>query len=223
VGSSAEEFSTLGFLHIPPIFSALECESTLENTHGLLTLAAGTRKLIQEAWCHNLAMTLRCNAKIAAILPHDYVAVQCTYFEKSLDRNWLVPIHQDLSIPVAQRIEQAELSGWSEKEGELFVQPPAWVLERLVALRLHLDPCSEHDGALSFVPGTHTLGRLSLDASIALRAERGAVVCPVPLGGVFAMRPLLLHASSRATGTSRRRVLHFLFGPPQLPFGLRWR
>jgi hypothetical protein len=38
----------------------------------------------------------------------------------------------------------------------------------------------------------------------------------------MAMRPLLLHASSKATGSSRRRVLHFLFGPPALPFGLEW-
>ena len=36
------------------------------------------------------------------------------------------------------------------------------------------------------------------------------------------MRPLLLHASSKATGASRRRVLHFVFGPPALPHGLAW-
>jgi len=36
------------------------------------------------------------------------------------------------------------------------------------------------------------------------------------------MRPLLLHASSKSSGSSRRRVLHFLFGPPVLPCGLRW-
>ena len=36
------------------------------------------------------------------------------------------------------------------------------------------------------------------------------------------LRPLLLHASSKATGGSRRRVLHFLFGPRELPCGLAW-
>ena len=36
------------------------------------------------------------------------------------------------------------------------------------------------------------------------------------------MRPLLLHASSKTAGTSRRRVLHFLFGPRELAFGLVW-
>ncbi len=188
----------------------------------MTTDAAGTRKLMRMVWCRRLVADLRQNAEIDAIIPPDYVAVQCSYFEKSQDRNWLVPIHQDLSIPVAARVEHAELSGWSEKEGELFVQPPVSVLERMVALRLHIDPCGMEDGALSVVPGSHALGRLSTEAAIALRSERGAVVCPVSQGGVFAMRPLLLHASSRATGNSGRRVLHFLFGPPQLPFGLRW-
>jgi hypothetical protein len=37
------------------------------------------------------------------------------------------------------------------------------------------------------------------------------------------MRPLLLHASSKASGSSLRRVLHFLFGPRDLPHGLRWQ
>jgi hypothetical protein len=36
------------------------------------------------------------------------------------------------------------------------------------------------------------------------------------------MSPLLLHSSSKATGASLRRVLHLLFGPPELPFGLAW-
>jgi hypothetical protein len=36
------------------------------------------------------------------------------------------------------------------------------------------------------------------------------------------MRPLLLHASSRARLPVRRRILHFLFGPARLPHGLVW-
>ena len=41
-------------------------------------------------------------------------------------------------------------------------------------------------------------------------------------GFAMLMRPLLLHASSKARGASRRRVLHFLFGPRQLRLGLAW-
>jgi hypothetical protein len=39
---------------------------------------------------------------------------------------------------------------------------------------------------------------------------------------VLVLKPLLLHASSKASMPSQRRVLHFVFGPPVLPFGLEW-
>jgi hypothetical protein len=36
------------------------------------------------------------------------------------------------------------------------------------------------------------------------------------------MRALLLHASSKARAKAPRRVLHFLFGPEEVPCGLKW-
>ena len=44
----------------------------------------------------------------------------------------------------------------------------------------------------------------------------------VPRGGAMVMKPLLLHASSKASIDNRRRVLHFVFGPASLPGPLRW-
>ena len=38
----------------------------------------------------------------------------------------------------------------------------------------------------------------------------------------MAMRPLVLHASHKVCVDRPRRVLHFVFGPSKLPFGLRW-
>jgi ectoine hydroxylase-related dioxygenase (phytanoyl-CoA dioxygenase family) len=80
---------------------------------------------------------------------------KCTLFTKSPDKNWLFTLHQDLSIPVAERVGSSRCTGWSEKEGDLFVQPPITVLEQLVAIRLHLDDCDEQNGALRGVPGSH--------------------------------------------------------------------
>src|SRR4051812_114307 len=51
------------------------------------------------------------------VLPRGAVAVQCTLFDKSADKNWLVALHQDLSIPVPERVTHPDCSGWSEKEG----------------------------------------------------------------------------------------------------------
>ncbi|WP_268243520.1 phytanoyl-CoA dioxygenase family protein [Xanthomonas oryzae] len=142
---------------------------------------------------------------------------------KSVSTNWLVTIHQDLSIPVGKPVHHAELSGWSEKEDALYVQPPVELLQELVAIRLNLDACGEHDGSLRVVPGSHVMGRLSPDLARSIRDDCGEVACPALRGSAMAMRPLLLHASSKARGASKRRVLHVLFGPRSLPYGLQWQ
>jgi hypothetical protein len=51
----------------------------------------------------------------------------------------------------------------------------------------------------------------------------GEVACLAPRRGLLAMRPLILHASSKSTSDAPRRVLHYVFGPAVLPWGLRWK
>jgi ectoine hydroxylase-related dioxygenase (phytanoyl-CoA dioxygenase family) len=190
---------------------------------GGIASGAGSRRLLDEAWCAHLAGALRGDARIRSLLPRNAVAVQCTLFDKSPTKNWLVTLHQDLSIPVSSRVDSPECSGWSEKEGQLYVQPPVSVLERLVAVRVHLDDCPAESGALRVVPHSHTEGRIDPTQAEALRQQQGETVVPIAQGGVLVIRPLILHASSKATSQTPRRVLHFVFGPPKLPLGLEWR
>lgn len=218
----ATSFLRDGFAVMPKVLTDAECDVLSDHVTELGSDSPGTRNLLGLKWCHELVARLRLNPDIAAAVPDDFTAVQCTYFEKSREQNWLVPVHQDLSIPVKARVEHAGLRGWSEKEGNLFVQPPADVLARLVAVRVHIDPCSEDDGPLQFVPGTHLLGRLSAAQASELKTSGPVVTCIANRGDALMMRPLALHASSKATGTSRRRVLHFVFGPRELPCGLHW-
>ncbi len=126
-------------------------------------------------------------------------------------------------MPVAERVDHAALSGWSVKGGRHFVLAPAALLAQMVALRLHLDDATEADGGLRFVPGSHRAGVLD-DAAVATwRRQRGEVAVDARAGDALLMRPLALHASSKATAPSgRRRVLHVLFGPRELLLGLRW-
>ncbi|GAB3381223.1 phytanoyl-CoA dioxygenase family protein [Massilia agri] len=218
-----KQFEADGFASIAQVLSARECELIAARTVAIDANAVGTRCLLAEDWCRALARRLLQHPNIAAFIPSGFVAVQCIYFEKSVERNWLVPVHQDLSIPVAARVDHPDLRGWSEKEGGLFVQPPAALMEQLVALRVHLDACLEQDGPLQFVPGSHQEGRISADEA-RMRRQAGPIVsCAMEQGDVLAMRPLVLHASSKAEGHSRRRVLHFVFGPPKLPYGLSWQ
>src|SRR5262249_49948259 len=169
-----------------------------------------------------LAATLGSHPAIGPLLPPRAVAVQCTLFDKSATRNWLVALHQDLSAPVRERGPHPGGSGWSGKQGGLYWPPPLSLLESLVAVRVRLDDCGPESGPLRVVPRSHRHGRLSADEAEALRREHGEIECLSRRGGVLAMRPLLLHASSKARAESRRRVLHFLFGPSVLPCGLSW-
>jgi hypothetical protein len=216
-------FLAQGFVVIDNLLGIDQCDDRAQHLVSAAFQSKGTRCLLTQTWCTDMAVRIRQHPALAALIPTDYVAAQCSYFEKSPTLNWLVPIHQDLSIPVAQRVDHPRLKGWSHKEDALYVQAPLELLQQLIAVRVHLDDCGVDDGPLRVVPGSHARGILTPEESIALRAAGSEVVCVAPRGAALVLRPLLLHASSKSTGHSQRRVLHFLFGPPTLPFGLQWQ
>lgn len=134
----------------------------------------------------------------------------------------LVALHQDLSIPVRDRVESRHCAGWSRKEGQWFVQPPVQVLEQLTAVRVHVDASTTENGPLRIVPGSHRNGRLTSSQARLPRQSAGEIPVLAARGDAIVMRPLILHASSKADLPIARRVLHFLFGPRELPHGLVW-
>jgi len=220
--SSAHTLARNGYAVVENVLDASQCREIAVRLETRNYEGPGSRRLIQEAWCAALGAKILGLSAFRSILPPTSVAVQCILFDKSPERNWLVALHQDLSIPVAQRIDSDACSGWSEKDGMTFVQPPISVLESVVAVRLHLDPCPADSGALRVVPGSQRWGRLSPGRTEEIRREHGEVTVEVSQGGALVMRPLLLHASSKASKPVRRRVLHFVFGPRELPLRLRW-
>lgn len=217
----ADRLANDGFALVPSLLSAAQCDEISQCLEAVNKPGAGTRLLLRETWCASLANKLMAHPDVQAALPSRARAVQCTVFEKSAARNWLVPLHQDLSIPVRDRVDHPALSGWSEKEGVVFVHAPDNVLEQLLAVRVHLDNCSAEDGPLRVVPGSHRLGRVE-PATAAQAVQTAAMAISARRGDALLMRPLVLHASSKASGSSLRRVLHFVFGPELLPFGLVW-
>lgn len=216
-------FAQRGFAMLPAVVANEMCQDLAAQYALGGGALAGDRDMLQHSSCQELAALLRERVLAPCGLSPTLVAVQCTLFEKSAECNWLVPLHQDRSIPVAAVVGAPSLSGWSQKDGVQFVHAPADVLPQLVAVRLHLDPCRAEDGPLYVVPGSHRYGVLSAAQAQALRASLGSEPCIANCGDVLVMRPALLHASSKSQGASRRRVLHFLFGPATLPHGLQWR
>ncbi len=131
-----------------------------------------------------------------------------TIFDKSLDSNWLVVWHQDTALPLRQRIELPGWGPWSTKQGITYAHAPAEVLSQVLALRLHLDDSTAENGPLRVLPRTHKIGLLSDDRIHELSQCTEAVDCAIPRGGILAMRPLLVHASSKSRTEMPRRVLH---------------
>jgi ectoine hydroxylase-related dioxygenase (phytanoyl-CoA dioxygenase family) len=140
-------------------------------------------------------------------------AFRATLFDKSAVSNWLVTWHQDTSLPVKSRTETPGWGSWSIKGGVLHAIAPAAALERLVALRVHLDDSGPDNGPLRVLPHTHTSGILAHEEIEKLALTLAPVDCLTGRGGVVAMRPLAVHASSKAQTDRPRRVLHIEFTP----------
>ena len=173
-----------------------------------------------------VAEVAKSEAVLGLVRPHTgelAKPVRAIYFDKSAGANWLVAWHQDVTIAVEERLEVAGFGPWSVKDGLPHVQAPVKVLEKMLAVRIHLDDCDERNGALRVLPGTHRLGRLSSEQIQQLRAEKEEMVCSARAGDVMLMRPLLLHASGKSDGSGHRRVLHIEYAGTALPGGLRWR
>ena len=220
---AAAGFEALGFLVVPGVLDAATCDTVAAQKDELPLAGAGTRQLLRIEWCRLLAHSVRTHLAIRELLPPDSVGVQCTLFNKTPSANWLVALHQDRSVPVRVKVNSYGLVGWSQKEGAIFVQPTVALLQQLTAVRVHIDPCPAESGALRVVPGSHRMGVLSTAEADQARRESPEQVVPVSRGGALLMKPLLLHASSKAAVSIQRRVLHFVFGAPVPPSGLAWQ
>lgn len=148
--------------------------------------------------------------------------VRAIYFDKTPETNWKVPWHQDLTIAVAEKRETLGFSAWTLKSGVVHVQPPIEILEKMIALRFHLDDADESNGALKVIPKTHLRGPLSDDEIKTTRRANQGSVCSVKKGDCLIMRPMLLHSSSAGTNPKNRRVIHLEFSAADLPNGLKW-
>ncbi len=95
-----------------------------------------------------------------------------------------------------------------EQGGRPLRAAPSWALEQVVALRISLDDSLSNNGPLRVLPDSHLNGVLT-DTAIEQLVRTGTPLdCVARSGGVVAMRPLTVHASSKAIDDQPRRVLH---------------
>ena len=198
------DFHRRGYTVVDYVISEALCEELIAALP--IIDSSGTRLLLELAPFRQLAPLLRAN-KFLAI--GDLVAVECIFFRKSSDHNWSVNLHRDSVLPMRG---YGEWPAAGVKEGLECVTPPREFLDRCLAVRVHLDGAPVED--ISVIPGSH------LDTHKHDRSK--AVAVKVGKCGALVFRPTLAHASSRLRGSHHRRVLHYVFGPKELPYHYSW-
>jgi hypothetical protein len=179
---------------------------------------AGARNLMSNPVIADLAFDSRLLQLAADSLGSKAQPFRATLFEKSGAANWHVLWHQDRALPMSRRFESREWGPWTTKAGVLYALAPAWALKTVLALRVHLDASTLSNGPLQVIPNSHEDGVLSPAAVRRLMSRRAAETCTVGRGGILAMRPLLLHSSTRALCDEPRRVIHIEYAA-SLDFG----
>jgi hypothetical protein len=188
--------------------SEIDVVSRLLQDEQVHRSGAGARHLMRCSEIQQIAGDPRLVTIAARFIGAAAVPFRATLFDKSSARNWLVVWHQDTALPLKERRDIPGWGPWSTKAGITYAHAPASALCRVVALRLHIDDSRPDNGPLRVIPGTHRLGVLADEEVERLTRKTTSVDCVVPAGGIVAMCPLLIHASSKATSNYPRRVLH---------------
>lgn len=156
------------------------------------------------------------------ILDEEPQLVRAIFFDKNPEKNWLVSWHQDKTVSVNKRHHIDGWGPWSLKDNTHHVQPSESVLNKMVTFRIHLDDSNADNGCLKVIPNSHTSGVLTQLEIDSLVKKAIFVECEANAGDMLIMRPLILHASSKAKLPKHRRVIHLEFSGYDLPNDVFW-
>jgi len=205
-----EEVEQGGYAIIPDILSESETGSLAEELSGadIPRSRAGIRHVMRTQAVSRVANREDILEAVKTILGKDAVPFRATLFDKSPESNWLVMWHQDTALPLLEKKESDGWGPWSVKDGVIYAHAPAEALEKVLAVRMHLDDSNLSNGPLRVLPGTHNAGVLTDDQIHKLAENVNSIDCPTPRGGLILMKPLIVHASSKSSSNAPRRVIH---------------
>ncbi len=209
--SEAAALAQDGFALLEGFLSAEELASVDAQWAGA-SMADGDRRMLDREWCRVLAHVCRLRLLKRRLLPRASRPVLCRAFHNPAGSGCGMAPHRDVFVPLAARFERPGWRGWNLRQGIAQVQPPEYLLEQMLMLRLFVDPCGPGDAPLLLRPGSHRLPA----------ETREARACTAAAGAALVMRPMLEHAVDNPATARPRRVLGFLFGPTVLPEGARW-
>lgn len=218
-----EQIREKGFAILPDLLGRGDVNALLDalGRAKLPRSRAGARHAMKLPVVAALAQDARLLGIAQKILGGEAIPFRATLFDKSPTANWLVVWHQDTALPLQERRDAPGWGPWSVKDGVIYAHAHETALSQVLALRVHLDDSTSENGPLRVLPGTHTLGVLTDETLHQLSIKVAPVDCLIPQGGVLAMRPLIVHASSKSRVENPRRVLHIEYAAsPMIADGL---
>jgi hypothetical protein len=221
-----------GLALLPGAFSDADCDRLLgewaaacaTGDDGLMRSATGAvygARNILDRWPDVLRVVrqpMLAEALRSALGP-GYGLVRVLYFDKPPGESWALPWHKALAVAVKDnRLPSSQFDRPTTKYGVPHVEAPAWLLEQMLTVRLHLDEVTDENGPMRVLPGSHRGGKAGAGDGNEVRITCGR-------GDVLLMRPLVSHCSGHAQAetTRHRRILHLEFSPVRdLPDGYEW-
>jgi Phytanoyl-CoA dioxygenase (PhyH) len=212
---------TDGLVRLPNVLES-DLESWLQMTQPFFDLQKPGYRIASSVDLAELIEKLLHNREVERVIGSGWRCVRAIAFNKSPQSNWALGWHQDRTIAVERRAVADGFTVWSMKSGTPHVEPPFSLLERMVTVRVHLDPVPQDNAPLLAAKGSHRLGKLE-EAKVQTVAEASEIVtCLAEAGDVWVYATPIVHASARSEALGDRRVIHLDFSRHELPEPLEW-
>lgn len=206
-----------GFAHVPSVFDNAAQRRLADVFANLRPERAGKRIAVA---------SLPRLGELALLVTEQIGAgarpVRAILFDKHEANNWALGWHQDRTIAVQEKRDVHGFGPWTVKDGCPHVAPPISLLERMITVRIHLDPVDDENAPLLVAPGSHRYGLIAEREIANVVAECGQVACHAQAGDAWLYATPILHASARALRVGHRRVLQLDYSADELPGGLAW-
>ena len=211
----------LGFLKVEEIYTYEEVEKILQQiSKKQLDEKFGVRYFLKDNPEISELIFNEKLKRVVQLISREAFVIKSIYFDKPPNAHWIVNWHQDITINVEGNTSEIGFSKWRKTKSRIAVQPPLKIIENIFTIRIHLDDCSEKNGALRIIPKSHRKGIIN---SKVIKSELdGIKICEVKKGGILIMKPLILHSSKRSENQMNRRIIHIEFSSINLPKGLEW-
>lgn len=189
-------------------------EKPIENLHECRNIFHNIPALQKLAFSQNLL-------KIIGSIGQRFFLTKAIYLDKLAEADSELHWHQRMTINVKTKIDTDGFFGWKSKAGIYEVSPTEDILKNTIIVRIHFEDSNDQNGALKIFPGSHNK-KLSPSEIELITQSSIPLTCEVAMSGIHIMKPLLLHASSKATSQKHQKVLHLEFNTMELPNGLEW-